>query len=170
MSGLGVIWPGIAKRLGMRLGPLGNFLAIAALALVGLAGVSLFMPYVGLVWVLPMMAGWSFLNYFISQYLNLVTPSEQRATVLSFRGLSFNLAYSLATWAMAVLMSRSESRVLAESPDVSDRLLENAKFVEALPVLPWAFVILVAIFVTLTLLFVSKSDVPEIPQKTDTTS
>ena len=34
------------------------------------------------------------LGFFVSHYLNQVTSSEQRATVLSFKGLSFNLAYA----------------------------------------------------------------------------
>ena len=163
MSGLGVIWPGFAKKLSERYGPLANFLNIAALALVGLVGVSLFMPYVGVIWVLPMMIGWSFLNFFVSQYLNQVTSSEQRATVLSFRGLSFNLAYSVATWAMAILMSRAETEVLSGTPDMGQRLLENAKFVEALPTLPVAFAIGVAIFVASVFLRMTPNDVPPRP-------
>ncbi|MEM9026206.1 MAG: MFS transporter [Verrucomicrobiota bacterium] len=161
MSGLGVIWPSIARKLGVRFGPLGNFLNIAGMTLIGLIGVSLFIPYFGLLWVLPMMAGWSFLNFFVSQYLNQVTASEQRATVLSFRGLSFNLAYSLATWALALLMSASEGRVLREHPDLSDRLLENAKLVDAIPVLPVAFAISIAIFVIFVFFRMSPSDVPD---------
>ncbi|MEM7673116.1 MAG: MFS transporter [Verrucomicrobiota bacterium] len=161
MSGLGVIWPGIARKLGVRFGPLGNFLNIAGLTLIGLIGVSLFIPYFGLLWVLPMMAGWSFLNFFVSQYLNQVTASEQRATVLSFRGLSFNLAYSGATWALALLMSASEERVLGKHPDLSDRLLENAKLVDAIPALPVAFAISVAIFVIFVFFRMSPSDVPD---------
>ncbi|MGB0371776.1 MAG: MFS transporter [Opitutales bacterium] len=164
MAGLGVVWPGIARRLGERFGPLGNFLNISALACVGLFGISFFMPYVGVIWVLPMMAGWSFLNYFVSQYLNQVTASERRATVLSFRGLSFNLAYSVATWAMALLMGNAERNVLAEQPEIGSRLLENAKFVEAAPALPVAFLICVAIFVVFVFLKLSPTDVPDRPQ------
>ena len=170
MSGLGVIWPGFANRLSERFGPLGNFLNIAALSLVGLIGVSLFIPYLGVIWVLPIMAGWSFLNYFVSQYLNQVTASEQRATVLSFRGLSFNLAYSVATWAMALLTGRAEDRVLEETPGMSERLLENAKFVEALPTLPVAFAIGVAIFVAIVFLWMFSNDVPQRPDSSNAES
>lgn len=161
MSGLGFFWPSLARRLAERFGPLGNFLNIAALTLVGLVGISFFMPYVGVVWVLPVMAGWSFLNYFVSQYLNQATASEQRATVLSFKGLSFNLGYSVATWSMALLMNASESRVVARNPEVSERVVENAKLVEGMPVLPIAFVIGVALFLIFVFLRVSPKDVPE---------
>ena len=163
MSGLGVLWPGFAKKLSERFGPLANFLNIAFLSLIGLVGVSLFMPYVGVIWVLPMMIGWSFLNFFVSQYLNQVTSSDQRATVLSFRGLSFNLAYSVATWAMAILMNRAESTVRAKAPDIGERLLENAKFVEALPALPVAFAISIAIFLAVVFLKMTPEDVPDRP-------
>jgi hypothetical protein len=36
------------------------------------------------------------LQFFLSQHLNAVIPSDRRATALSFRGLSMNLAYGLA--------------------------------------------------------------------------
>ena len=32
-------------------------------------------------------------GYLVSSYLNAVTPSDARATALSFKGLSYNLAY-----------------------------------------------------------------------------
>ena len=38
-----------------------------------------------------------FLQYFLSLYLNQVTPSEQRATVLSFKGASMNLSFGILT-------------------------------------------------------------------------
>lgn len=36
--------------------------------------------------------------FFNSNYLNCVTETENRATALSFRGLSMNLSYGILTW------------------------------------------------------------------------
>ena len=61
---------------------------------------------------------------------------------------------------MALLTGRAENRVLEETPGMSERLLENAKFVEALPTLPVAFAIGVAIFVAIVFLWMSQNHVP----------
>ena len=66
-----------------------------------------------------------------SHYLNAaVTDSAQRATVLSFRGLAFNLAYGTVGLLFAAL-----TRALKSHGDA------NAIFAESLGWLPWYFVI-----------------------------
>tara|TARA_B100000683_G_C12340204_1_gene494340 strand:- start:470 stop:778 length:309 start_codon:yes stop_codon:yes gene_type:complete len=47
-----------------------------------------------------------FLQYFLSHYLNKVTPSEQRATVLSFKGLTMNLAFGILTQIFGILTAQ----------------------------------------------------------------
>lgn len=80
-----------------------NFAALWGLSLAGLAGAAFAAPMVG-VWVLvPLCLAMSMLSFFLSSYLNDWTPSEVRATVLSFRGVVFNLGYGAAGLAFAAL-------------------------------------------------------------------
>ena len=51
------------------------------------------------------------LNFFVSYYLNLITDSHQRATVLSFKGLSYNLAYGLIGVLYSLLLAFLRYRV-----------------------------------------------------------
>ena len=53
--------------------------------------------WMGIVLVVPLFMSMRFLGFFLSHYLNEIVDSEQRATALSFRGLSMNLAYGLLT-------------------------------------------------------------------------
>ena len=52
--------------------------------------------FIGVLLVIILSLCMYFLGYFMSYYLNLEAKSEIRATLLSFKGLSFNLAYAFA--------------------------------------------------------------------------
>jgi hypothetical protein len=52
--------------------------------------------------VLPLMMGIRFLHFFLSHYMNAVIDSERRATALSFRGLTMNVAYGGMTLLFAL--------------------------------------------------------------------
>ncbi len=47
----------------------------------------------GIALLAPILLSMRFLQFFLSHYLNELTDSAHRATVLSFKGLSMNLAY-----------------------------------------------------------------------------
>ena len=99
--------------------------------LVGLIGISFAIPIYGLIFLLPLGVAMSLTGFFVSHYLNAaVTDSAQRATVLSFRGLAFNLAYGTVGLLFAALTRRLQQH---GPPDVV--------FAEALRWLPWYFVI-----------------------------
>lgn len=53
--------------------------------------------FVGVALVVPLMLSMRFLQFFLSYYLNEIVDSSRRATALSFRGLTINLAYGLMT-------------------------------------------------------------------------
>jgi MFS family permease len=94
---IGFFAPVLARRLVSRWKIEANFTLVAALTIAGLAGVSLIWPIYGLIWLVPLCVAMSLTEFFASHYLNkVVTDSRQRATVLSFRGLAFNLAYGVA--------------------------------------------------------------------------
>jgi MFS family permease len=86
----------------------------------------------GVLLLAPILLSMRFLQFFLSHYLNEVTPSSHRATVLSFKGMTGNLAYGGVTllfgWQTAWLAKRMG--VGSEDPQV---------FAAALTWWPWWF-------------------------------
>jgi MFS family permease len=121
----------LAKKMVARRSVATNFIATASLAFVGLVGTALAWPIWG-AWVLvPLGLAMSLLQFFTSNYLNKWTDSHVRATVLSFRGMAFNLGYALAGLFFAGLTAHLRATHLGAD--------ENTIFAMALPWLPSAF-------------------------------
>lgn len=97
-AGIALLGVGIARlapALGRR-SPRFNFVLLALLSLLGLAGAALALPLgLGLPPVVLLQAVLLLTGYLVSHYLNAVTDSARRATVLSFKGLVFNLGYGV---------------------------------------------------------------------------
>lgn len=123
----------VAKRLVARHGAAANYSALAGVVLVGLAGTAMAWPYWGAWVVVPLGIGMSALQFFTSNYLNLWTESHVRATVLSFRGVAFNVGYALA----GILFARLTAHLRGAHPGAD----ENAIFAMALPWLPALFLV-----------------------------
>ena len=131
---IGFFAPALARRLVSRWKIAGNFGVVAVLTLAGLGGASLLLPIWGLLWMVPLGMAMSLTQFFVSYYLNkAVADPRQRATVLSFRGLAFNLAYGGAGLLFAGL-----TRVLGKSEPADE------VFTKALGWLPWYFLATVA--------------------------
>jgi hypothetical protein len=90
---LGIFTPRIARILADRYSPTSNLWITSALVLLGLCGLALVIPIWGIAPAVLLHLAMQLMNYHSSRYLNEIAPSEQRATVLSFKGLSTNLAY-----------------------------------------------------------------------------
>jgi MFS family permease len=128
---LGFAAAALAKKMVARRSVSTNFAATASLAFVGLVGTALAWPMWG-AWVLvPLGLAMSLLQFFTSNYLNQWTDSHVRATVLSFRGMAFNLGYALAGLFFAGLTAHLRTTHLGAD--------ENTIFAMALPWLPSAF-------------------------------
>ena len=91
LTGLAAAW--LAGQLIHRLQPSANFRIVTALIFVGLLSLSYPIPYFSVIFLIPLWLAMRLLHFFISNYLNRVTDSENRATVLSFRSMAMNLAY-----------------------------------------------------------------------------
>ena len=79
------------------------------------------------------------LHYFISQYLNRVSEPSTRATVLSFKGLTMNLAYGvvmLAYHAQTWALRSSEQEVMA---GMTKQQTDMHLLAAAMPWWPWVF-------------------------------
>jgi hypothetical protein len=100
---------------------------------------SMVIPYWGIVPTILLYAGIQMTGYFVSRYLNESAPSEQRATVLSFRGLSTNFIYGMVSLMYASLIASIRGEYLDEDGLTGD--LEHVIFVESLGWFPIYFVV-----------------------------
>ena len=120
--------------------PSRNMGMVAVFILIGLSGISLMIPgWVGVLFVVPFWLGMRSLHYFISQYLNRVSEPATRATVLSFKGLTMNLAYGtimLAYQAQTWGLRSSEKQALASMDKTQSDIHLLAA---AMPLWPWMF-------------------------------
>jgi MFS family permease len=146
-SGLAFFSPVIANRLLRRGAPLPNMLVVAGLMLAGLAGIGWVPGPAGALFVALLALGFHLLSFFSSHYLNAVTASGHRATVLSFKSLAGNLAYGAVGWAYALFfraLAGGERPAPGSAP-------EEAVLAETLRWLPLALALLLAPLVAFAL-------------------
>jgi Domain of unknown function (DUF4158) len=72
--------------------------------LTALAGLALRWRWWGVVFTFPLGASMVAIGFFLSYYLNALVESHRRATVLSFKGVAFNLGYGLVSLIFAFLL------------------------------------------------------------------
>lgn len=106
---LGWFVPAVAKRLNSRFGTLTNLGIAAGVSLLGLAALVPAWPLFGVLPGMLLMTTLGYLGFTISRALHREADSSRRATVLSVKGLAFNLGYGL--------FSLGFSRLLAGFPD-----------------------------------------------------
>ena len=138
---LGLVMPRLARRLAQKHSPAFNLSVMAALTLIGLIGMIFFWPIIGLLPLIILVAVMYLENFFQSHYLNRITDSHQRATVLSFKGLSFNLAYGLIGVLYSLLLAYLSRGVVAAQPNIGDVQLENLVFVKSIAWFPGYFLL-----------------------------
>ena len=139
LAALGLLIPRFARVLTITHSPAFNLGIMAFLTLIGLIGMTVFIPIFGLVPVILLYCVMFLLGYFLSHYLNRITDSRQRATVLSFKGLSFNLAYGFVGLLYSFLLRAVRSQISDIHPSLAGEALENVVFVQSLQWFPWYF-------------------------------
>jgi MFS family permease len=102
MAGMGLIVAPFSRRLVQSGTLLRHYLILAALTLLGLAGVAFKIPLWGVLFAIPLAAAMNALGFMVSHTLNAEVSSLHRATVLSFKGLVFNLGYGFASLVFAL--------------------------------------------------------------------
>jgi len=144
---LGLVIPWLAYKLVIRHSPAFNLGVMAIVSIIGLFGVTFFWPIIGLLPMALLSVVMYLGRFFQSHYLNRITASHQRATVLSFKGLSFNLAYGLIGVMYSVLLVFLRPQLAASHPDLSHAGIENLVFIKSIGWFPWYFLLtLVALF------------------------
>ena len=142
---LGLVIPGLAYKMVNRHSPASNLGVLAALTLLGLIGMTFFLPIIGLIPIVLLVAVMYFDRFFQSHYLNRITASHQRATVLSFKGLSFNLAYGLIGILYAVLLAFLRPKTASSFAGLNHTDLESAVFIKSMGWFPWYFLLTLAV-------------------------
>ena len=146
LASLGFFVPRIGLKLVQRYPPSKNLAFLCVLTLMGLLGMTFVRPYAGLLPILILHAVIILTGFFLSYYLNRITNSEQRATVLSIKGLSFNLAYGLIGLFYSQLLALLRPQISAES---LGQTMEDALFVKSLAWFPWYFILCLIAFLVL---------------------
>ena len=145
MAVLGLVIPRLAAKMVNRSTPTYNLGVMTAVCLLGLIGMTFFWPYAGLVPIALLVVVMYLNRFFQSHYLNRITASHQRATVLSFRGLSFNLAYGIIGILYALLLAALRPRVAEAHPDLLGTALENLVFIQSIGWFPGYFLVTLAV-------------------------
>jgi MFS family permease len=134
---LGLFVPRLARHMAERCTPGRNVVLVGLGSLLVLLALTLFIPYFG---VLPMMAvfiGLMLTSFFTSHYLNGITASYQRATVLSFKGLAFNAAYGFIGLVFAGLMHHFRQIDGSVPAGGAQTVVEDQAFRATVGCFPW---------------------------------
>jgi len=144
---LGFFIPRMARLMAHRCSPRRNLTVMVLTAAAGLWGMSFFWPFFGLLPVALLIAVMYLNNFFMSHYLNRISGSEQRATILSFKGLSFNLAYGLIGILYSMLLAVLRGKALLADPGLDAAATEDGVFRASIGYFPWYFLITMAALV-----------------------
>ena len=137
LSLLGLFIPRVARKLAENRTPSYNLGVTGIISFAGIAGMSIFIPVYGLVPVIVLYCGFFLIYFFVSYYLNQLTNSSQRATVLSIKGLCLNGGYGLIGILYSLLVAYQRSNLTAQQPGLKGEALENIVFVKSFRWFPW---------------------------------
>jgi MFS family permease len=141
----GFVMPTLARRLAERRTPLFNLLFTATLIMLGLSGMCFVWPWFGLLPALLLFSCLYMMGFFLSHYLNQATSSEQRATVLSFKGLFLNLGYGGIGLLYALLLTFLREQTIQSQPGLLEAALKNQVFINSLPWFVGYFILLLLV-------------------------
>ena len=160
---LGLIIPWLAYKMVARRSPAYNLGVMAIVSITGLIGITFFWPIIGLLPVALLSVVMYMGRFFQSHYLNRITASHQRATVLSFKGLSFNLAYGLIGVLYSILLVFLRPQLAATYPDLSHMGIENLVFIKSFGWFPWYFLLSLAALLAVARWQLQNSEVYKTP-------
>lgn len=150
---LGLLVASPLRRLAMQASPRRNALIMATITVIALFGTAAFIPWWGVGFFVTLSFTMRMLVFLQSHYLNQLVTSEQRATVLSFRGLAVNVSYGLMSLGFAVAVSAVEAAGEGTGRPDADSM---AAFRYVIGLLPWYFVGCCSLFALWTRLVVGK--------------
>ncbi len=128
----GLVIPRLARKIAQNHQPSTALFITAVLAFTGLVTMNFFWSYTGLIPALITFSAMYFTGFFVSFYLNKLTASDQRATVLSFKGLSYNISYGVLGIFYALVLKFNKQGLPSED-------IENSVFMNTFLCFPAAF-------------------------------
>jgi MFS family permease len=126
MAITGMFIPRLARWIAENRSPPVCLWTTAAAALAGLCGMAFFWPTVGLIPALVAFSALYMVGYYVSYFVNQQASSSRRATVLSFKGLAYNLSYGLIGILYAGLLEMKKSGI--DTLDGHSHAVENLVF------------------------------------------
>lgn len=114
MGGLGLVISPLARRMVGAHSLAQNYGVVALVILAGLVGVACRWTYGGVLFIIPLAGAMMALGYLVSYYLNAIVDSSHRATVLSFKGVAFNLGYGFISLLFALVLRAARHGVSAQ--------------------------------------------------------
>lgn len=97
--------PGIARRMNRRFSTMTTLAVCGGLAVLALALIAPAWRWFGLLPSMLLMSLLGLVGFTVSRHLHAAADSEQRATLLSVRGLAFNLGYGAFSLAFSLLLA-----------------------------------------------------------------
>ncbi len=104
MAGLGFFAAPLARKMVGSYTLATNYKLIALATIGALVGIALKWPIWGAIFIAPLGTAMFALGFMVSYYINAIVESGHRATVLSFKGLAFNLGYGFMGLLFAGMM------------------------------------------------------------------
>ncbi len=139
----GLIIPRLARKIAENKSPSYAVYTTAGLSMTGLTFMSFFYPYFGLIPALITFGTMYFTGFFVSFYINRITSSEQRATVLSFKSFAYNISYGLLGIVYALVLKIKRQGLHSQH-------LEDTVFMNTFP---WFPVLFATGFVVLSIIY-----------------
>lgn len=144
---VGLIVPRIAMIMSHRYSPAVNCAVVGVIAFTAVWSLTLFLPWLGILPVMFIFVAMTMTSFFTSHYLNKITDSSHRATVLSFKGLAFNAAYGMIGLFYAFLVADLRDKAERQQPDWSPPAIEEQAFFNSIGWFPWYFLLVVFIVI-----------------------
>jgi hypothetical protein len=126
MAVAGLFIPRLALRIAENRSPAFCLWTTAATALAGLCGMAFFWPYMGLVPALVAFSALYMVGFYVSFFVNQQASSSRRATVLSFKGLAYNLSYGFIGLVYAGLLEVKKTGI--DTVAANTQTVENIVF------------------------------------------
>ncbi len=146
MAVMGLFIPRLALRIAEKHSPAFCLWATSAVALAGLIGMTFFWPYLGLVPALVAFSALYMVGFYVSYFVNQEASSSRRATVLSFKGLAYNLSYGLIGIVYAGLLEAKKTGISLVDANPQD--VENLIFMDTFFWFPFSLIVGLAVLIT----------------------
>lgn len=148
---IGLAVPRLAKAMAIGLSPGTNLLLLGVSMTAALFALGTFIPYFGVLPMVLVFIGMMMTSFFTSHYLNAITNSAERATVLSFKGVAFNAAYGCIGIGFALLSRHERLQLAMQHPQADRAFVEDAAFQASIGWFPW-YLLLMLLVVSLLIL------------------